>query len=99
MSDTIQIGIVGGSGYSGGELIRLLLNHPRARIAWVTSRGEKRSRRRRDTSPTRRAGPRSAAADSPETTELTVAIARNENGPISTPGSTSIAFDGVCRLR
>jgi N-acetyl-gamma-glutamyl-phosphate reductase common form len=38
----IEVGIVGGSGYSGGELIRLLLGHPEARIAWVTSRGDKR---------------------------------------------------------
>ena len=37
----ISVGIVGGSGYSGGELIRLLLAHPRVRIAWITSRGEK----------------------------------------------------------
>jgi len=38
---TVQVGIVGGSGYSGGELMRLLLGHPRARIAWVTSRADK----------------------------------------------------------
>lgn len=38
---TIRVGIVGGSGYSGGELLRLLLGHPRAKIAWVTSRGDK----------------------------------------------------------
>lgn len=38
---TLQVGIVGGSGYSGGELLRLLLGHPQARIAWVTSRGDK----------------------------------------------------------
>lgn len=38
---TVQVGIVGGSGYSGGELLRLLRGHPRARIAWVTSRGDK----------------------------------------------------------
>jgi len=37
----VQVGIVGGSGYSGGELLRLLLGHPRARVAWVTSRGDK----------------------------------------------------------
>jgi N-acetyl-gamma-glutamyl-phosphate reductase len=37
----IDVGIVGGSGYSGGELLRLLLGHPRVRIAWVTSRGDK----------------------------------------------------------
>jgi N-acetyl-gamma-glutamyl-phosphate reductase len=38
---TFEVGIVGGSGYSGGELLRLLSGHPRARIAWVSSRGEK----------------------------------------------------------
>jgi N-acetyl-gamma-glutamyl-phosphate reductase common form len=37
----IAAGIVGGSGYSGGELVRLLLGHPQVSIAWVTSRGEK----------------------------------------------------------
>ncbi|MEA3282315.1 MAG: N-acetyl-gamma-glutamyl-phosphate reductase [Euryarchaeota archaeon] len=34
----IDIGIIGGSGYTGGELIRLLLQHPKARIKTVTSR-------------------------------------------------------------
>ena len=34
----IQIGIIGGSGYSGGELIRLLINHPAAEINFVYSR-------------------------------------------------------------
>ncbi len=37
----ISVGIVGGSGYSGGELLRLLLAHPHTKIAWVTSRGDK----------------------------------------------------------
>ncbi len=37
----ITVGIVGGSGYSGGELLRLLLGHPHVTIAWVTSRGGK----------------------------------------------------------
>ncbi len=37
----IAVGIVGGSGYSGGELLRLLLGHPQVRIAWVTSRADK----------------------------------------------------------
>lgn len=41
MAASVRVGIVGGSGYSGGELIRLLLVHPRAEIAWVTSRGDK----------------------------------------------------------
>ena len=34
----IQIGIIGGSGYTGGELIRLLTNHPAAEINFVYSR-------------------------------------------------------------
>jgi len=37
----ISAGIVGGSGYAGGELLRLLLGHPGIRIAWVTARGDK----------------------------------------------------------
>lgn len=37
-SSTHSIAIVGASGYSGEELVRLLLGHPHARIAGVTSR-------------------------------------------------------------
>ncbi len=37
----VKVGIVGGSGYAGGELLRLLLTHPEVEIAWVTSRGDK----------------------------------------------------------
>ncbi|WP_350293057.1 N-acetyl-gamma-glutamyl-phosphate reductase [uncultured Croceitalea sp.] len=33
----IKAGIIGGSGYTGGELIRLLLNHPKAEIDFVYS--------------------------------------------------------------
>lgn len=33
----ISIGIIGGSGYTGGELIRILLNHPKASIDFVFS--------------------------------------------------------------
>ncbi|MEY8781914.1 N-acetyl-gamma-glutamyl-phosphate reductase [Allomuricauda sp. XS_ASV26] len=33
----IKAGIIGGSGYTGGELIRLLLNHPRTEIDFVYS--------------------------------------------------------------
>lgn len=33
----MRVAVVGGSGYIGGELVRLLLGHPRARIAAVTS--------------------------------------------------------------
>ena len=28
----IKVGIIGGAGYTAGELIRLLLNHPDARL-------------------------------------------------------------------
>lgn len=34
----IQVGIVGGAGYTGGELLRLLLRHPQAQIAFVHSK-------------------------------------------------------------
>jgi N-acetyl-gamma-glutamyl-phosphate reductase len=33
----IDIGIIGATGYTGLELLRLLQRHPRARIAWLTS--------------------------------------------------------------
>ena len=38
MSSKLRIGIIGGAGYTGGELIRLLLNHPHAQIAYVHSK-------------------------------------------------------------
>ncbi len=34
----IKAGIIGGAGYTGGELIRILLNHPQVEIAFVHSR-------------------------------------------------------------
>jgi LysW-gamma-L-alpha-aminoadipyl-6-phosphate/LysW-L-glutamyl-5-phosphate reductase len=34
----MRIGIIGGSGYVGGELLRLLLLHPRVEVTMVTSR-------------------------------------------------------------
>lgn len=34
----IKAGIIGGAGYTGGELIRLLLNHPGAEISFIHSR-------------------------------------------------------------
>src|SRR5215212_8205496 len=34
----VKVGIVGASGYSGEELVRLLLSHPHAELAAVTSR-------------------------------------------------------------
>ena len=38
MNKGIRIGIIGGAGYTGGELIRLLLLHPLAEIAFVHSK-------------------------------------------------------------
>jgi N-acetyl-gamma-glutamyl-phosphate reductase len=37
MANKIKVGIVGGAGYTGGEAIRLLLNHPNAELAFVNS--------------------------------------------------------------
>jgi N-acetyl-gamma-glutamyl-phosphate reductase len=34
----IKVGIIGGAGYTGGELIRILLNHPGAEISFIHSR-------------------------------------------------------------
>lgn len=34
----IKAGIVGGTGYMGGEALRVLLDHPEVQIAWATSR-------------------------------------------------------------
>ncbi len=34
----VKAGIVGGAGYTGGELIRILINHPSAEIAFVHSK-------------------------------------------------------------
>ncbi|MDB5231940.1 MAG: N-acetyl-gamma-glutamyl-phosphate reductase [Chitinophagaceae bacterium] len=34
----IRVGIAGGAGYTGGELIRLLINHPNAEIVFVNSK-------------------------------------------------------------
>jgi LysW-gamma-L-alpha-aminoadipyl-6-phosphate/LysW-L-glutamyl-5-phosphate reductase len=36
----IRVGIVGGSGYTGGDLLRLLLFHPHVEVTQVTSRSE-----------------------------------------------------------
>ncbi len=36
----IKIGIAGGAGYTGGELIRILLNHPNAEIVFVNSKSK-----------------------------------------------------------
>lgn len=36
----VKVGIVGGTGYTGVELLRLLANHPQARVEVITSRSE-----------------------------------------------------------
>ncbi len=40
MSGVIEVGIVGGTGYTGAELLRLLARHPSARVKVLTSRQE-----------------------------------------------------------
>lgn len=36
----INIGIIGGAGYTGGELLRILLNHPEVNIGFVNSKSQ-----------------------------------------------------------
>jgi N-acetyl-gamma-glutamyl-phosphate reductase len=36
----INIGIIGGAGYTGGELLRILLNHPQVHINFVNSKSQ-----------------------------------------------------------
>jgi len=36
-SNKIKVGIVGGAGYTGGEMLRILVNHPNVEIAFVHS--------------------------------------------------------------
>lgn len=38
MSANIKAGIIGGAGYTGGELLRVLINHPNVHIAFAHSR-------------------------------------------------------------
>ena len=44
MSSQVGVAIVGASGYTSRELIRILLNHPRARIVAATSRQDEAPR-------------------------------------------------------
>jgi len=37
---TIKVGIIGGTGYTGSELLRILLRHPQVELAAITSRAE-----------------------------------------------------------
>jgi LysW-gamma-L-alpha-aminoadipyl-6-phosphate/LysW-L-glutamyl-5-phosphate reductase len=38
MTDQVRVGIVGASGYVGGEIFRILVNHSKARVSLVTSK-------------------------------------------------------------
>lgn len=38
MAQKIKVGIIGGAGYTGGETLRLLLNHPQVELLFVHSR-------------------------------------------------------------
>ncbi|MCA6434497.1 MAG: N-acetyl-gamma-glutamyl-phosphate reductase, partial [Cytophagales bacterium] len=40
MSAQIKAGIIGGAGYTGGETVRLLLNHPALELIFVQSRSQ-----------------------------------------------------------
>lgn len=39
INNMIKVGIIGGAGYTAGELIRLLINHPEAEIVFINSAG------------------------------------------------------------
>lgn len=39
-ANKIRVGVIAGAGYTGGELVRLLLNHENAEIAFVQSRSQ-----------------------------------------------------------
>lgn len=38
--ETINVGIIGGAGYTGGELLRILINHPFAKVVFVHSNSQ-----------------------------------------------------------
>ena len=65
----IKVGIVGGTGYTGVELLRLLLRHPSVELSVITSRGDA-GRRVDDLFPNLR-GSTSLAFSDPETAQLT----------------------------
>ncbi len=65
----IKVGIVGGTGYTGVELLRLLLRHPSVELTVITSRGEA-GRRVDDLFPNLR-GHTDLAFSDPETAQLT----------------------------
>ena len=36
----IKVGIIGGAGYTAGELLRLLIGHPEVRVSFVQSNSQ-----------------------------------------------------------
>ena len=44
MNKKTRVSVFGGTGYTGVELIRLLLNHPNVEIYQITSRNDKGKR-------------------------------------------------------
>lgn len=40
MKEKIKVGIIGSAGYTGGETLRLLLNHPHVQVTFVQSRSQ-----------------------------------------------------------
>jgi N-acetyl-gamma-glutamyl-phosphate reductase len=40
LAQKVKAGIIGGAGYTGGETVRLLLNHPNVELAFVQSRSQ-----------------------------------------------------------
>ena len=38
--EMIKVGVIGGTGYTGVELLRLLAMHPQVEVRVITSRGE-----------------------------------------------------------
>jgi N-acetyl-gamma-glutamyl-phosphate reductase len=38
--NSIKVGIIGGAGYTGGELLRILINHPSAELVFVNSQSQ-----------------------------------------------------------
>src|SRR4030065_694182 len=64
----IKIGIIGGTGYTGVELLRLLAMHPEAKLQVITSRGEA-GKKGADLFPSPR-GPVNLAFTGPDTKSL-----------------------------
>lgn len=38
--EKMKVGIIGGAGYTGGELLRILINHPQAEVVFVNSQSQ-----------------------------------------------------------